>query len=81
MRAVLEMAAGLAAAVGCAWSWLAVRTTVAVAPIIDGQPATTSVVYHPPALLLTLLLATIAGVLTVLGAVRLWRRQHEPYTP
>ncbi len=65
--------AACAAAAGCALSWLNVRSTVSVAPITDGEPSTTSVVYDPPLLLLTLLLATVAGVLAVVGAARLRR--------
>lgn len=72
-RAVVELMAACAAAAGCALSWLNVRSTVSVAPITDGEPSTTSVVYDPPLLLLTLLLATVAGVLAVVGAARLRR--------
>ncbi|MGA7130843.1 MAG: hypothetical protein WBZ15_00550 [Mycobacterium sp.] len=72
-RAVVELAVAAAAAVGCAVSWSAVRSTVAVAPVIAGQPVTTSVVYDPPLLLLTLLLATAAGMLAVVGTARLRR--------
>ena len=52
------------------------RSTVAVAPVAAGQPVTTSVVYDPPLLLLTLLLATAAGMLSVVGVARL-RRAHR----
>ncbi|MDT5203331.1 MAG: hypothetical protein QOE52_5627 [Mycobacterium sp.] len=72
-RAVVELVVAAAAAVGCAVSWSAVRSTVAVAPVIAGQPVTTSVVYDPPLLLLTLLLATAAGMLAVVGTARLRR--------
>jgi hypothetical protein len=44
-----------------------VRSRVDVAPITDGQPATVSVVYDPPLMMLTWLLATAAGVLLVVG--------------
>lgn len=73
VRAVVELALACTAAVGCAISWLQVRSTVAVAPIADGQPVTTSVVYDPPLLLVTLLLAALAGMLAVVGVAR-WRR-------
>ena len=73
LHAVVELVVAFAAAVGCAISWSGVRSTVAVAPVISGQPVTTSVVYHPPLLLFTLLLATAAGVLTVVGTARLRR--------
>jgi NO-binding membrane sensor protein with MHYT domain len=46
---------------------------VAVAPVLDGQPPTTSVVYSPPTVVLSLLLATLAGVLAVLAVARLRR--------
>ncbi|MDT5167393.1 MAG: hypothetical protein QOD02_708 [Mycobacterium sp.] len=72
-RAVVELVVAAAAAVGCAVSWSAVRSTVAVAPVVAGQPVTTSVVYDPPLLLLTLLLATVAGMLAVVGTARLRR--------
>ena len=72
-RAVVELALACLAAVGCAISWSAVRSTVVVAPVADGQPVTTSVVYDPQLLLLTLLLAAAAGMLTVVGVARLRR--------
>jgi hypothetical protein len=72
-RAGIELTLACAAAVGCAISWAGVRSTVAVAPVVDGQPVTTSVVYDPALLLLTLLLATAAGMLAVVGVARLWR--------
>ena len=72
-RAFIELALACAAALGCAASGLAVRSTVAVAPVASGQPVTTSVVYDPQLLLLTLLLATAAGILAVVGVARLRR--------
>jgi hypothetical protein len=71
--AAVELIVACAAAVGCAISWSAARSTVAVAPVADGQPVTTSVVYHPSLLLVTLLLAAAAGMLAVTGAARLRR--------
>ena len=79
IRAVIELALACAAVVGCAISWSAVRSTVAVAPVAAGQPVTTSVAYDPPLLLLTLLLATAAGMLLVIGIARL-RRVARPTT-
>ena len=38
-RAVVELVLAFAGVVGCAFSWLAVRSTVAVAPVVKGQPA------------------------------------------
>ena len=49
-------------------SWLAASSTVVVAPVLEGEPMTASVVYSAPLLVLSLLLATVAGVLAVLGA-------------
>jgi hypothetical protein len=72
-RAFVELALACVAVLGCAVSWSGVRSTVAVAPVANGQPVTTSVVYDPALLLLTLLLATAAGILMVIGAARLRR--------
>ncbi|ORV49030.1 hypothetical protein AWC02_07470 [Mycolicibacter engbaekii] len=76
MRALAELALAAAAAVGCAASWLQVRYPVVVAPVIDGEPATVSIGYHPPMLLLAWVLATTAGVLAVMGAARLHRARR-----
>jgi hypothetical protein len=72
-RAIVELLLACAAVAGCAISWSAVRSTVTVAPVANGQPVTTSVVYDPSLLLLTLLLATAAGMLAVVGTARLRR--------
>ncbi len=65
------------AAVGCVSSWLAAQRVVEVAPVIDGEPTTTSVVFYPPWLVVAFLLAAIAGVLAVFGFAHLRRgRQH-----
>lgn len=73
LRTVVEFVLGAAALVGAGLSWAHARHTVAVAPIADGEPATTSLVYHPQLLLLTLVLATTAAVLAVVGTARLRR--------
>lgn len=72
-RALVELGLALAVLAGAAVSWSHARYTAAVAPIADGQPFTTSLVYHPQQLLLTTLLLTVAGVLAVVGAARLRR--------
>jgi hypothetical protein len=72
-RAVILLALALAGVLGCAACWLQVRSTVAVAPVAEGQPVTTAVVYDPQWLLLTLLLATEAGMMAVVGVARLRR--------
>ncbi|QZT57662.1 hypothetical protein [Mycolicibacterium austroafricanum] len=74
MKAIAQLGAALLAGVGSVLSWLAASATVTVAPVLDGEPETTSVVYNAPLLTLSLLLATAAGVLTVLGVARLRRR-------
>jgi NO-binding membrane sensor protein with MHYT domain len=73
----LELILAGAAVVGCAISWSGVRSTVAVAPVADGEPVTTSVVYDPSLLLVTLLLAAAAGMLAVIGAARLRRASRR----
>ncbi|MCB0949608.1 MAG: hypothetical protein KDB44_10080 [Mycobacterium sp.] len=70
-RAVVELLLAGVATVGGVLSWLAASSEVVVAPVLEGEPATTSVVYYPPLLTLALLLATAAGVLAVVGMSRL----------
>jgi hypothetical protein len=73
LRAGVELALACVA-LAVAWvSWTHTRSLVSVEPVADGQPVTTSLIYHPQQLVLTLTLLTIAGVLTVLGAARLRR--------
>ena len=54
-----------------------------MAPIAEGQPATVSVVYDPPLMMLAWLLVTAAGVLSVLGLAGLRRKRGllDLYTP
>lgn len=72
-RGVIELLLAGGAAVACVLSWLAAGTEVAVAPVLEGEPATISMEYYPPLLTLALLFATAAGVLAVLGVARLRR--------
>ena len=74
MRAKVELVLAVVAAVGCVLSWLAASSTVVVAPVLDGEQQTVSEVYSPPLLVLSLVLATVAGVLAVVGIARLRRR-------
>jgi hypothetical protein len=74
-RAVVELTVAVLAAVGAVLSWFGAQTTVTVAPILPGEPQTTSVAYSPPMLVLMLLLATVAGVMAVVGTARLRRRE------
>ena len=74
MRARVELALAVVAVAGSVLSWLAASSTVIVAPVLEGEPKTSSVEYSAPLLVLSLLLATVAGVLLVLGVARLRRR-------
>lgn len=77
-RATLELLLAVLAAAGAVWAWFGARSVVTVAPILPGEPQTTSVALSPSMLVLMLLLATVAGVLGVLGAARLTRLRHLP---
>jgi hypothetical protein len=79
-RAILEVVLAVAAAIGCVASWLLAQSPVAVAPVSDGEPATTSVAYDPLWLFIALVLGTLAGVLLVVGAAR-WRRSRTALKP
>lgn len=74
-RALIELALACVALVGAVLSWAGSHHTVTVAPIADGQPSTTSLIYDPQLLLLALILLTSAGVLAVAGIARLGRRR------
>jgi hypothetical protein len=76
--AVTELVLAVTAVIGSGWSWAAARSTVDVAPVADGEPATTSVAYYAPLLALSLLLATVAGVLVVLAVTRLRQPPSVP---
>lgn len=76
-RAIVELALAVIAAVGCVVAWLQSRSVVEVAPITDGEPTTTSVTYYAPLLVLALVLATVAGVLVVVGVARLQRARRR----
>lgn len=75
VRATVQLVLGIVAAIGCAWSWLQVRSTIGVAPVASGEPSTTSVVFSAPMLVLTFLLAAAAGVLLVVGVAG-WLRNR-----
>ncbi|HUH71648.1 MAG TPA: hypothetical protein VLZ05_23895 [Mycobacterium sp.] len=77
-RALVELGLACAVLVGAAVSWSHAYHTVGVAPVADGQPFTTSLVYDPQLLLLTLVLVTTAGVLAVVGTARLRRERRSP---
>ncbi|MEI7519239.1 MAG: hypothetical protein WCJ98_12270 [Mycobacteriaceae bacterium] len=85
VRHVGQAVLAVAAAAGAVLSWAQVRSLVDVAPVTEGQPATVSVVYDPPMMVLTLVLATAAGVLAILGIAGLRRGSRvstlDTYTP
>ena len=72
--ALLLLACAAVAAVGAVLSWLSAASSVEVPPVLEGEPFTTSVEYSAPLVGLALVLATVAGVLMVLGVARLRRR-------
>jgi hypothetical protein len=80
-RALLELALALAALAGAGITWTHARHIVGVAPIAEGQPSTTSLMYDPQQLLLTMLLVTLAGVLLVVGGARLRRSRPGRFRP
>ena len=84
-RHVVQLLLAVAAAAAAVLCWSQVMSMVEVAPVTEGELATTSAVYDPPMLLLTLLLATTAGVLAVLGLAGMRRAvTHstlDAYTP
>lgn len=75
MRQAVAFALALAAAAAAALCWSQVTSLVDFPPVADRQPATVSVVYDPPLMLLAWLFATAAGVLAVLGVAGLRRRR------
>lgn len=76
VRAAAELLAALVALVATVLSWLHTRSTIAVAPVTDGAPPTMSVVYDPQQFTLTMMLATVAGILIVVGLTRLRRARR-----
>jgi hypothetical protein len=72
-RAVIELVLAALALVGCVLGWLSASRTVVVAPVLDGEPSTVSLVYDAPMLTLSLLLAAVAGMLAVFGITHLRR--------
>ncbi len=79
-RALVELLVAALAALGCVAAWLSASSEVVVAPVLEGEPSTISQVYYAPMLTLSLLLATTAGVLAILGIARLRRGLAKPPT-
>jgi hypothetical protein len=74
MRYIVQLVLGGLSFVGGVFCWQGVHRVVDVEPVANGEPATTSVVYYPPLMFLTMLLVATAGVLIVLGIAGLRRR-------
>ncbi len=74
VRHTVQLVMGVVAIAAAVLCWLQVTSLVDVPPVTEGQPATVSVVYDPPLMMLSWLLATVGGVLAVLGAAGL---RHE----
>lgn len=86
IRPVIHLILAVAAAAAALLCWSQVTTLVDIAPVADGQPASVSVVYNPPLMLLTWVLAVTAGLLAVIGISALLRRRTattlvRDYTP
>lgn len=73
-RAAVELVLAAVAAVGCVVSWLAAHSAEMAAPVVASEPSMPTVAYDPSLIVLAVALATIAGVLAVLGVTRLRRR-------
>ncbi len=72
-RATVELVLAALAAAGCVLSWMAARSVGVAAPVITSEPSMSTVTYDPSLIVLTVLLATVAGVLAVLGVTGLRR--------
>jgi len=64
---VVELSLALLAIVGCVWSWVAAASPAQIEPVVAGEAVRGSINYDPLLLTLSLVLATAAGVLVVLG--------------
>ena len=73
-RAAVELVLAAVAAIGCVVSWLGARSAAVAAPVIASEPSMPTVTYAPSMIVLAMFLATVAGVLAVVGVARLRRR-------
>jgi hypothetical protein len=73
-RAGVKLVLAAVAAVGCVVSWLAARSSEIAAPVLPTEPSMSTTVYDPSLIVLAVALATLAGVLAVLGVAQLRRR-------
>lgn len=69
-RAVIELVLAAVALAGCVVCWVAARSDQLAPAVTAGEPEMPSVAYDPPLIALSLVLATVAGVLAVVGIGR-----------
>lgn len=74
MLALVQLVLAGAAAAGAGLAWVAAGSLEVVAPVLEGEPSKSSMVYNPGLIALALILATVAGLLAVSGLVRLRTR-------
>ena len=77
VRHIVQLVVGVVAIAAAVLCWLQVTSLVDVPPVTEGQPASVSVVYDPPLMILSWLLATVGGVLAVLGVAGLRRDRNR----
>ncbi len=73
-RAAVKLLLAAVAAVGGVVCWLAARSSEIAAPVLPTEPSMPTAVYDPSLIVLAVALATLAGVLAVLGVAQLRRR-------
>ena len=66
-RPTAWLATAALSAVLCLATWLSAQSRVDVAPVLEGAPATETVVYDPLWLTVSLLAAMVTGIAVVLG--------------
>jgi hypothetical protein len=77
VKHIVQLLLAGAAIVAAALCWLQVTSLVDVPPVREGEPATVSVVYDPPLMMLSWVLVTGGGVLAVLGMAGLRRNRKR----
>jgi len=67
-RAWIALTLAVVAFLGAGACWVDAAHTVRVAPVAEGQPVTSTLVYDPQLLLLAMLLLAAGGVLAAVGS-------------
>ena len=73
---MLELVLAVVVSAASVAVWLASRSTRVNPPVGDGEPATTSIAYYPPLMMLAFLLCALAGSLWVVAIAR-WLRSRR----